>query len=358
MSERGPAARCRAGVLCATLGAALLGCATPAPESAPPVATQAVSLPPPAPSSQGTVVGRNDRLLVYVWRDGDTLAGIAERFLGSRSRAWEIDEVNPELSPHPAPGQPIVVPLRWPNPLGIAADGTAQTIPVLCYHRVGPGTSKMEIAPAKLEAQLQWLRDNGRPVVRLSDLAAFLAGKQPLPSGAVVITFDDGYESVYRHALPLLRKYHVPATLFVYTDFIGSRDGLSWAQLDELQRSGLVDIESHSKSHINLSDVESNRSRLDTELRQSRTLIERSLGAAGAKVRYIAYPYGDATEAVLEATHRAGYELGLTVNPGGNPFYASPLLLKRVMIFGDGDLEQFKARVNWSRGATNGAARH
>jgi len=355
MSVRRSRPRCGAGIVCAALGAALFGCAAPAPAPAP-KAAEAPSAPPVA-SAQGTVVGRNDRLLVYVWRDGDTLSGLAERFLGSPSRAWEISEINGGQA-HPAPGQPIVVPLQWPNPLGIASDGTAQTIPILCYHRVGNGTSKMDIAPAKLEAQLQWLRDHGRPVVRLSDLAGFLAGKRPLPRGAVVITFDDGYESVHRYALPLLRKYHVPATLFVYTDFIGSRDGLSWAELDEMQRSGLVDIQSHTKSHVNLSDVEGNRARLDTELRQPRALIERSLAASGAKVRYLAYPYGDATEAVLEATRRAGYEIGVTVNPGGNPFYASPLLLKRVMIFGDTDLEQFKARLNWSRGAANGAGRH
>lgn len=328
----------------------LAACSTPAPPPAPTASAPVVTpIPPPAPSSQGTVVGRGDRLLVYVWRDGDTLAGVAERFLGSPAREWQIIEVNRGLA-QPAAGQPIVVPLVWPNPLGVAADGTAQTIPILCYHRVGSGTSKMDIAPAKLEAQLEWLRNNGRPVVRLSDLAAFMAGKRALPPRAVVITFDDGYESVYRNALPLLRKWNVPATLFVYTDFIGSREGLSWAQLEEMQRSGLIDVQAHSKSHSNLTELDGGRARLDTELRQPRMVIERSLATAGAKVRHFAYPYGDANESVLDAMQRAGYEIGVTVDPGGNPFYASPLLLKRVMIFGDQDLEQFKARLNWSRG--------
>jgi len=348
MSRRSLHVRWRFGIAC-TAALWLAACSTPAPGPLPTMAASGASIPPPAPSSQGTVVGRGDRLLVYVWRDGDTLAGVAERFLGSQAREWQILEVNRGLA-QPAPGQPIVVPLVWPNPLGVAADGTAQTIPILCYHRVGNGTSKMDIAPAKLEAQLEWLADNGRPVVRLSDLAAFLAGKRALPPGAVVITFDDGYESVYRNALPLLRKWDVPATLFVYTDFIGSRDGLSWAQLVEMQRSGLVDIQAHSKSHSNLTELDGSRARLDTELRQPRTVIERSLATAGAKVRYFAYPYGDANEVVLDAMQRAGYEIGVTVDPGGNPFYASPLLLKRVMIFGDQDLEQFKARLNWSRG--------
>jgi peptidoglycan/xylan/chitin deacetylase (PgdA/CDA1 family) len=331
---------------------ALAGCGSPSPQVLPspsPTPDAAPVIVPSAPSLLGTVVGRSDRLLVYVWRDGDTLANVADRFLGSAWHAWQISEANGDLL-RPVHGQPIVVPLLWPNPLGVAADGTAQTVPILCYHRIGNGPSKMDIAPAKLEAQLEWLRNNGRTVVRLSDLAAFIAGKRALPQRSVVITFDDGYESVYRNAFPLLRKWNVPVTLFLYTDFIGSRDGLSWAQLDEMQRSGLVDVQAHSKTHSNLTELDG-AVRLDVELRQPRSLIERSLAGAGAKVRHFAYPYGDANEMVLEATRRAGYEIGVTVDPGGNPFYASPLLLKRVMIYGDTDLEQFKARLNWTRGS-------
>jgi len=347
MSLRRLDARRRFGIAVAAM-LTLAACGTPTAPPAPSAPSVGVAAPSPAPTSHGTVAGRGDRLLIYVWRDGDTLDGVAERFLGSTARAWQITEANRDLT-QPVPGQPIVVPLVWPNPLGVAADGTAQSIPILCYHRVGNGASKMDITPAKLEAQLEWLRSNGRTVVRLSDLAAFLAGKRPLPQRSVVITFDDGYESVYRNAFPLLRKLGVPATLFVYTDFIGSRDGLTWAQLDEMQRSGLIDIQAHSKTHSNLTELDG-VTKLDAELRQPRALIERSLAGAGAKVRHFAYPYGDANPAVLDATRRAGYDIGVTVDPGGNPFYASPLLLKRVMIFGDTDLEQFKARLNGTRG--------
>ena len=64
-----------------------------------------------------------------------------------------------------------------------------------------------------------------------------------------------------------------------------------------------------------------------------------------------AYPYGDADDLVLESMLRNGFELGVTVNPGGNAFYADPLLLRRTMIFGDHDLEAFKARVQIRRTA-------
>ena len=65
--------------------------------------------------------------------------------------------------------------------------------------------------------------------------------------------------------------------------------------------------------------------------------------------RIYAYPYGDANELVLAALARQHYALGVTVNPGGNPFWAHPLLLRRTMIFGDFDLAAFKARLVTSR---------
>ncbi|HEY1392223.1 MAG TPA: polysaccharide deacetylase family protein, partial [Methylibium sp.] len=178
-------------------------------------------------------------------------------------------------------------------------------------------------------------------------------GRQPLPRRSVVITIDDGYESVYRYAFPLLRKYGFPATLFVYTDFIGAREGLSWAQLQELAASGLIDIEAHSKTHRNLieraagEDDERYRQDIEMEAKAPRELLERRLGV---KIRNYAYPYGDANETVLAALARQQYQLAVTVNPGGNAFFAQPLMLRRTMIFGDQDLEAFKAKLQISRG--------
>jgi peptidoglycan/xylan/chitin deacetylase (PgdA/CDA1 family) len=300
------------------------------------------------------VAGHGARLLVYLPREGDTLAGIAARLLGSADLAWQIADANGQRWEAVA-GQPLIVPLAVTNPLGVTASGV-QTVPILCYHRFGSGSSKMIVAPAQFEAQLAWLQRNHYRVLRLADLQGFLAGRQALPQRSVVITIDDGYESVHRHAFPLLARYHMPATLFIYTDFIGARDGLSWAQLQEMTASGWIDIEAHSKSHRNLveraggeSDA-AYRQNIDTELRQPRAALERQLRPSGVRVRFFAYPYGDANDTVLDAMRRQQYELGVTVNPGGNPFYADPLLLRRTMIFGDHSLEDFVARLHPQRG--------
>jgi peptidoglycan/xylan/chitin deacetylase (PgdA/CDA1 family) len=193
-------------------------------------------------------------------------------------------------------------------------------------------------------------------VIRLSQLLGFLQGRRPLPRRSVVITMDDGYESAHRVALPLLRKYGFPATVFVYTDFIGARDAMNWSQLQDLAASGLVDVQAHSKSHRNLIERtasetdEQYRQMLQQEVRAPRETLERRLPV---QVRHYALPYGDANETLLDVLTRERYQLALTVNPGGNGFFAQPMMLRRTMIFGGQDLETFKAKLQVTR--ANGA---
>lgn len=355
-----PAALARVAVV-----ALLVACAGPKPvppaAAPPPDAPAAAAMAPPSaatardhwPGAAGEVAGRSDKLLVYVPRDGDTLAGVAGRFLGAAERAWQIADANGQRWQATA-GQPLIVPLGGRNTLGVNGDG-AQAVTILCYHRFGPGQSKMVVSSAQFEAQLEWLARNHYQVLRLADLTGFLAGRKAIPQRSVVITIDDGYDSVYRHAFPLLKKYGFPATLFVYSDFIGARDGLSWAQLQDLAESGLVDIQAHSKSHRNLIEFAPQeadaayRQNIDAELRQPRLALERRLGTLGVKVRHFAYPFGDANDVVLDLMQRQQYDLGLTVIPGGNAFFAHPLMLRRTMIYGDHSLDDFKARLQTRR---------
>lgn len=301
------------------------------------------------PPSGAEVLGRSDRFVVVQPAPDDTLRSIAARFLGSEDRDWVIGDFNGVRRADP--GQPLVVPLKNLNPIGVHGD-RIQTVPILCYHRFGNGGSKMAVSAASFAAQLEWLARNDYHVIRLSQLLDFLEGRQALPRRSVVITIDDGYESVHRYALPLLRKYGFPATLFVYTDFIGAGDALSWAQLQDLAASGLVDIEAHSKSHRNLierlaQETDSQyRQGIEGEVRVPRELLEKRLAV---RVRHYAFPYGDANDTVLEVLARQQYTLAVTVNPGGNAFYAQPLMLHRTMIFGDHDLAAFKSRLQVSR---------
>ncbi len=308
---------------------------------------------PAIAGADGRVLGRGARVLVYLPAPGDRLDAIAERFLGSADEGWQIAEAN-DIGRVQA-GQALAVPLRPANPLGVRADAL-QLVPILCYHRVGGANSRMSVGVSAFEQQMAWLVDNGYRVIRLADLGEFIAGRKPLPRRSVVLTFDDGYASFHRYAYPVLQKYGLPATVFVYTDFVGARDALTWKQLAELQRSGLVDIQSHARSHRNLVDAPAGETAerylayLDGELRGSREQIERRLPSSS--VRHLAYPFGDADARVAERARMQGYELGATVVPGGNAFYAAPMMLRRTMIFGHLDLEAFKARLQFEQPLT------
>ena len=308
--------------------------------------------PPPGPAqpvveakARGQVIARNDRFVLYAPDGDDSLASIAQRFLGNASHQWEIADFN-EIA-RPSPGKVIAIPLRPTNPHGVRANGY-QTVPILCYHRIGGGINRMSVSTQAFDAQLEYLARNGYRVVRLSDIADFVAGKKQLPKKAVVITFDDGHVSAYHQAFPLLKKYGFPATFFLYTDFLTAKEALGWSHIKEMAGSGLADFQSHSKTHANLvvrlpeETDEQYRKRLDTEIRVPRELIERNIAT---KVTEYAYPYGDANELVLERMARSGYRLGLTVNPGGNAFFAHPLMLRRTMILGEYSLDAFKAAL-------------
>jgi peptidoglycan/xylan/chitin deacetylase (PgdA/CDA1 family) len=328
----------------------LAGCATRERTPEPVAAAGSSASIPAVPPARGEVLGRSGRFVVYVPQHGDTLAAIAARFLGDAGRDWTIADFNGIRQP--VQGQPLVVPLQPINPPGVQGD-RVQAVPILCYHRFGDAAGRMSVSPANFALQLDWLARNGYHVLRLPQLAGFLQGREPLPRRSVVITMDDGYESVLLQALPLLRRHGYPATLFVYTDFVGARDALSWNQLRELAASGLVDVQAHSKTHRNLvqrlpgEDEARYRQALDEEVREPRELLERRLGVT---VRAYAYPFGDADTTVLQALQRERYQLAVTVHAGGNPFYAEPLKLRRTMVYGDDDLEAFKAKLQTERG--------
>ena len=348
----------------------LAACSTPAlppPPVAPPTVSSTLptdaappDVRPVAGAPGGRVLGRSERFVIYQPAAGDTLRSIAGRFLGSESHAWVVGEFN-------GVGQvetdrPLVVPLQSLNPLGVHAD-QYQTVPILCYHRFSQGAGggdgrpanagKMVVSTANFAAQLDWLARSGYHVIPLAQLVGFMEGRQALPRRSVVITIDDGYESVQRLALPLLRKHGFPATVFVYTDFIGAADALSWTQLQDLLASGLIDVQVHSKTHRNLIDRDAGdpderyRQMLETETRVPREALERRLPV---QVMHYAFPYGDANQALLDALTRQRYQLGLTVNPGGNGFFAQPLMLRRTMIYGDQDLAAFKLKLQTARG--------
>lgn len=104
------------------------------------------------------------------------------------------------------------------------------TLTILAYHRVMPTDALdgypfdpelISATPTQFESQMLYLRRHMNPVA-LSDLQAHLAGKASLPPAAVAVTFDDGFTDTYRYAFPILKRYSIPATLFLTTGNVDS----------------------------------------------------------------------------------------------------------------------------------------
>ena len=105
---------------------------------------------------------------------------------------------------------------------------THSQVAILMYHHVIPENENPPWLPPTVtledfERGIAYLRQ-AADIVPLDSLVSRLVQKQPLPPKAVSITFDDGYKDNYRFAYPILRKYNLPATIFLNTGFIGSSD--------------------------------------------------------------------------------------------------------------------------------------
>jgi peptidoglycan/xylan/chitin deacetylase (PgdA/CDA1 family) len=291
------------------------------------------------------LLARDDRYVVVVAQSGDTLASLAQRWLGDASRRDAIAQFN-GLDEARA-GEAVAIPLKPADAKGITAAGV-QAVTILCYHRFGPKPAALTVTPQAFEAQMGWLARNGYHVVPMARLAAFLDGREPLPPKAVVVTIDDGYRSTYETAWPVLRKHDFPATVFLYTDFVGAPDAMTWAQMRELAASGLVEIQPHSKTHTNLTirlPDESDARYRERVRREVEGPIEAVRAQLGARSLVYAFPYGDVNDAVMGELRARGVALGVTVTPGGNAFFAPPFMLRRTMIFGGDDLDAFRAKV-------------
>jgi peptidoglycan/xylan/chitin deacetylase (PgdA/CDA1 family) len=295
----------------------------------------------PAVPSSATLAKEQDFLIVRA-AAGDTYASLAQTYLRDASLADLLSDANGARAVQT--GRPVIVPLKTSNASGVFIDGY-QMVPILCYHQFTAGRSRdlMVMPRDSFAQQMEYLKNNNYHVISLADLQSFLAASTPIPPRSVVITVDDGFRSGYDIAYPILKSHGFKATFFVYTDFVGAGRALSWAQLNELRASGLVDIQSHSKTHTSFSlrpgESPAYGSRLAAEIDQPQALLQRQLNE---RVRVFAYPYGDASRLAAKMLRDRGYVLAFTVTRGGNASFSDPFMLKRDMVYSNATMRDFQ----------------
>ena len=225
-----------------------------------------------------------------------------------------------------------------------ALDGEgARTLRALMYHKVNDLPGNPVTVPISLfDEQMAQLRELGYQPVGLEEVIAHYVEAKPLPPGATLITFDDGYRDNLENALPVLRKHGYQAVLFVPIGYLGDprplphdehlaghgvlNHTLDWEQLRELESSG-IRVESHGIGHRPLADLELDEA--TREITLSKLRLEELLGRP---VHAFAYVKG--SEAHYRAVHlsllrQAGYDLAFTSVSGANGPRTDPLQLHR-----------------------------
>ncbi|MCX6732729.1 MAG: polysaccharide deacetylase family protein, partial [Candidatus Roizmanbacteria bacterium] len=157
----------------------------------------------------------------------------------------------------------------------------------------------------------------------VKEVPAILDGTVHYSTQSAILSFDDGYEDFYTDVFPLLKKYHMRATLYVIYDYIGRRGFLNEQQIRELVESDLVEIGSHTLDHIYLKQAPKDYA--DKQIIESKKKFEERFGI---KIKTFAYPYGAFNPDNIETVKKAGYTAAVSVISGvmqsdNNLFYMS-----------------------------------
>ena len=182
--------------------------------------------------------------------------------------------------------------------MNVPLEHTGFLLPILTFHALDNDSSVTSFSPRVFRRGLARLHENGYRALSLMKAVDCLHQGRPFPNRSIVITFDDGYQSVYDEALPVLRDYGMCATVFLTVGKTGvvefasrlpslsGRSMLSWHEIREMAKIG-ISFGAHTLTHPDLTRLPINR--VEAEICHSKAFIEDALGSP---VTCFAYPYG------------------------------------------------------------------
>ncbi|KJU82560.1 polysaccharide deacetylase [Candidatus Magnetobacterium bavaricum] len=246
-------------------------------------------------------------------------------------------------------------------------------IPVLMYHHVNDSGSFITVDVARFEQQMRLLQRMGYRTLHTADLLEVAVGGVA-PQRCVMITFDDGWLDNYVYAYPILKKYGHKAVIFVVTSWIteqglrprmdegfttplpshkecvrmveegnGAQCVLSWQELGKMERSGIIDVQSHTHTHVRFDQrYEDNADRLahlHSDLQRSRGLIRERLDKES---HGLCWPWGVYDEGWIATATQAGFKALFTTRTGTNTPQDGLLEIKRIVI---GNVGEFALKI-------------
>jgi peptidoglycan/xylan/chitin deacetylase (PgdA/CDA1 family) len=214
-------------------------------------------------------------------------------------------------------------------------------VPILVYHSIAKHRAgqngeqrELDVDTTVFRTQMDYLATHGYQIISFPSLVDALEHGTAIPPRSVVITFDDGWETQYAVAFPVLRQLHFTATFFIFSQPIGVDPGyMTWPQIQELQAAGMT-IGAHSRTHpkLTLPTVS-----LASEVAGSRADLQRELGVAPD---IFAYPYGIWDDRVAAAVRSAGFQAARALS--GGEWNSRPNLYALHSVLATDDMQLFE----------------
>lgn len=225
-------------------------------------------------------------------------------------------------------------------------------VPILCYHRFGTeAVDSMTIKNSVFTEQMEWLKSNGYTVIPLDTAMQYIQGKiKSIPSKSVVISVDDGHKSVYSDMTPIVKKYKMPVTLFIYPSAISNaKYAMTWEQLRELETTKLFHVESHTYWHPNFKkekkmlSAEEYAKSVDKQLNGSKKKLEERMGH---EIKYLAWVFGIYDDALLVDVKKAGYAAAFTIDRRHAASSTNMMAEGRYMVINKHTIKDFERMID------------
>ena len=186
---------------------------------------------------------------------------------------------------------------------------------VLMYHRIGNDNDEpdMTVSIKNFNNQISYLQKHFN-IVSLDEMVNIYMSNTYLDKDTVTITLDDGFKDNYTDAYPILKKYNVPATIFIATGSIGQGNKMSEDDIRNMQKDNIT-FGAHTISHRILSELDRDDAKLEIE--GSKSALEEILQK---EIDFFAYPCGkkgrDVTDESMQITENAGFRAAFATDNG------------------------------------------
>jgi peptidoglycan/xylan/chitin deacetylase (PgdA/CDA1 family) len=232
---------------------------------------------------------------------------------------------------------------------GTGTPGTA-SVPILMYHVINPPPAGapypgLYVPASEFAAQMQALKAAGWHAVTLDQLEAYWKRGVPLgPGKPIVLTFDNGYQSQYTNALPVLKQLGwVADENMQLTGLPPSQGGLTNQQITTLVADGW-ELDTQGISHAQLTSLDA--SELYDQVSVARHEIQQRFHVP---VNWFCYPSGDYNATVIDAVKSAGFVGSTTVVPGWASPSTDPFTLPRLRVLGGTNPQQLLSEIDQIR---------